>query len=122
MVWKTWYGFAGWYGRGTIAIFLGLALSRIAVGVLSRPRRWQPITLLAGGFGVLGMTYFAAQPVAMVTINGGPAHLHGGPLAGVGVTAALGVGLFVLAMIELRIPSSSASRFSTRERMPGRPI
>jgi serine/threonine protein kinase len=106
MVSKTWHGFSSWHGKTMIVILLAQALMRIAAGIFTRPRRWQASTLLAAGLVVLVLTYVSAQPVAMVRINGGAPHLTGGPLAGVGVAAAIGIALLVLSMVELRITTS----------------
>jgi uncharacterized protein (TIGR03067 family) len=99
---QVWYGFRGWQGQASIAIFLTLGLIRLATARSGRPRIWQPLSLLAGGLAVLLLCYLTT-PIGRLSEPLLADVFRTDPHIALIIPAALALGLLIVAVIELRV-------------------
>ncbi|HJT34763.1 MAG TPA: serine/threonine-protein kinase [Pirellulales bacterium] len=98
------YGWGSWEGKAIMAVFLVLALFRLASGFASRPKRWQAASLIVGAACVLTLCYLSTQdritpqlPILVLNL----VHVELQP--GLAVPVALAVALLIVAAVELRV-------------------
>lgn len=94
------YGWQSWKGKTAMAVFLVLALLRLASGFSTRPRWWQAASLLIGAIAILALCYPNPPPqLPDFLANLVRVELH----SGLAVPVTLAVALLMIAAIELRM-------------------